>query len=123
VRGTSRAFVVADNFNVRRKLPMRLRKYREIHWRVVNVLLRITSVSFIFVGLIFTVWAASLLVRPTSTLDIDGVPSSAGKDKRDMLYAGLTAVGIGGVVWCTLPFRPDTHDAPFFRKKKDARKI
>jgi len=81
----------------------RFKKYRQVHLKVVGILLSISGWVFVFGGFVLLVWSLRLMADPRATLDIDGVPNTDIHEKRKMAAFALVFVGLGILALC-LPY-------------------
>jgi hypothetical protein len=76
----------------------------------------------IFNGVIFAVWGVSLLLRTGSTIDVQGVPTTALGPKIEMTLVGILAVVLGLLLVRARTYRPDLGDVSWFLEPQVARR-
>jgi hypothetical protein len=99
-----------------------LKSYESWHWRVFNVGRRLTGLMAILNGAIFAIWGGSLLLRPQSTMDVQGMPTAAIGPKLGMMVVGILAVVLGVLLVRVRTYRPDLGDASWFIEPQVARR-
>jgi hypothetical protein len=80
--------------------------WRERHCQIVNTGCRIVGFGFVFVGAIFALWGWSLVMDPTATIDIDGIPSNDPWSKAVILIVGLVVCVLGVLLLFARPYKP-----------------
>jgi hypothetical protein len=85
----------------------KFKRYREVHLKIVGILIRITGYVFVLGGFVLLIWSFRLLANPQATLDVDGVPSTDINEKKKMAEFALEIVGLGILLICI----------PYFKRK------
>jgi hypothetical protein len=83
------------------------------HWRIFNVLVRAFGLMAVLCGIVFTSWAARLLVNPKATVNLEGVATAAVEPKLLLMLAGFVALAIGVAIVRARPYRPDLGDSSY----------
>ena len=99
-----------------------LKSYESRHWRVFNVIRRLTGLLATFNGAVLAIWGASLLLRPERTIDVQGVPSAAIWPKLVTLVVGIVAGVLGVLLVRARTYRPDLGDTSWFVEPQVARR-
>jgi hypothetical protein len=80
--------------------------WRKTYWQLFNAGGRIVGVGFILVGGIFALWGVSLVIDPSATIAVNGVPSSDPWAKGMVLIVGLVVCLLGVLLLVARRFQP-----------------
>jgi hypothetical protein len=87
--------------------------YETFHWRLVTIMLRLFGIVASLLGMASCVYGISLVLRPASTVYVEGIPTSDLGPKLMFLVVGPVFVAIGVAFMRVRPYRPDLGDVSY----------